>query len=215
MYRVVHFIAPSDEAFALWKRTLERLAGAKDDMRAAGLDQVMCDLWDDIIAGSNAPHSTRRSSSGGASTLVPPQEELTRQDGEAVAMDEEEATLAAAQQTIDREAVWRLCDRMSLGVSKDAVMRAFDSAAAGAAAPGREQLDFDGFQKFVQALKRREELDKLFEKASDGETKTQHGNDTVGRRTMSLEAWRRFLADEQQVPSLTDLTCMAEANAKG
>ncbi|KAL8291858.1 hypothetical protein RQP46_002116 [Phenoliferia psychrophenolica] len=78
--------------------------------------------------------------------------------------------------------VHALCKRLGMGMGKEEIKAAFE-----ATAHPLDHLDFAGFQKFVQLLKRRDDVDALFREVS--------GGSTAG---LSLEDWIRFLRAVQQ-----------------
>ncbi|KAL0945843.1 hypothetical protein HGRIS_012126 [Hohenbuehelia grisea] len=87
-------------------------------------------------------------------------------------------------QKLDFDDVERLCVRLSVNASKDALKKLFDEVDTNR----RGSLDFASFQLFVKQLKRRPELDGLFGKICDASP----------TKRFDFAAFEKFMKEQQQ-----------------
>lgn len=182
-YKALHLIALSDESLAQWRDALERLQGLRRQLfgsvtgHAAGLGLDVADL-----------QSTKN-------------DVWLRQHWKTAD--------SSADERLDPDEVVRLCRRLGIESSRKDLKERFSQADW----RKRGYLDFEDFQLFVRLLKRRTEVEDLFALWADTEIGTSseqfqaRSEDArappsacIPQPAMSLDAFRRFLAQEQQDP---------------
>ncbi|KDN52167.1 PLC-like phosphodiesterase [Tilletiaria anomala UBC 951] len=104
---------------------------------------------------------------------------------------------------LDLNEIFKLCKRLGIQSSRADLQRRFQ----GADQQKKGYLDFAAFQHFVKLLKRRSELELLFNCYSQSHLVTCETGQTCQTKDtshpMTREAFRRFLQDEQRVSDLS------------
>ncbi|KAM0751272.1 PLC-like phosphodiesterase [Meredithblackwellia eburnea MCA 4105] len=192
-YKLLHFIAPSEDAVGLWRTVLERVkdgrGGREGTIRIEEEDEDLVDGLGRGFWGPDLP-SSDQSASGTTTAIVNSSNSLGAATNGSIGGSGGGG--GTEKKLVGSDEVLSLCRRLGMGVGREEVKVAFQAVAGSS-----PSLDFAGFQKFVKFLKRREDVEEVFRLAARGSGSVVWDNAGVGPG-LSKEDWERWMRNVQE-----------------